>query len=73
MAGDRMRYHHLGLIADSPRTGVDDLEAALEGRTVIIAANSPSPGVRAAFIEVDGAPVEFLQFEEGDPRSILRS
>jgi hypothetical protein len=40
---------------------VDSLEAALEGRQVLIAPNSPSPGVRVAFIVDDGAPVEFLE------------
>lgn len=43
---------------------VDDLEAALAGRELLIAPNSPSPGVRVAFIVHDGAPVEFLQFEK---------
>jgi hypothetical protein len=42
---------------------VDDLEAALVGRKVIIPPNSPSPGVRVAFIEEAGAPVELLQFQ----------
>ena len=118
MAAIRMRYHHIGLVADAPREGevylpgygvhasgfgtnpygiewlrygplctipelvrkvahvafeVDDLEAALAGQTVIIAPNSPSPGVRVAFIEVCGAPLEFLQFDPGDPRSVLRT
>jgi hypothetical protein len=41
---------------------VDDLEAALVGRKVIIPPNSPSAGVLVAFIEEDGAPVELLQF-----------
>jgi hypothetical protein len=41
---------------------VDDLEAALAGKKVIIPPNSPSPGVRVAFIEEAGAPVELLQF-----------
>jgi len=50
---------------------VDDLEAALAGKKVLIAPNSPSPGVRVAFIEEAGAPVECLQFEPGDPRSVL--
>ena len=36
---------------------VDDLELALEGEQVIIAPNSPTPGVVVAFIEVQGAPV----------------
>jgi hypothetical protein len=41
---------------------VDDLEQALAGHDVIIAPNSPSPGVVVAFVLCDGAPVEFLQF-----------
>lgn len=41
---------------------VDDLEAALEGHEVLIQPNSPSEGVLVAFIVVDGAPVEFLQY-----------
>lgn len=41
---------------------VDDLERALEGHTIIIQPNSPSEGVRVAFVECDGAPVEFLEF-----------
>jgi len=42
---------------------VDDLEGALEGCKVIILPNSPSPGVRVAFIEVNGAPVELLEID----------
>jgi len=42
---------------------VDDLDAALVGQQILIAPNSPSSGVRVAFIVHDGAPVEFLQFE----------
>jgi hypothetical protein len=42
---------------------VDDLQAALAGEKVIIPPNSPSPGVTVAFIEHNGAPVEFLEFE----------
>ena len=41
---------------------VDDLEAALAGRTILTPPNSPSPGVLVAMIECDGAPVEFLQY-----------
>ena len=41
---------------------VDDLEEALKGQKVIIEPNSPSEGVTVAFIEVDGAPVELMQF-----------
>jgi len=43
---------------------VDDLEAALEGHEVLIEPNSPSEGVRVAFIIHDGAPVEFLEIRE---------
>lgn len=43
---------------------VDDLDAAIEGKQVLIAPNSPSPGVRVAFIVDDGAPVEFLEIEK---------
>lgn len=43
---------------------VDDLEAALAGKHVLIPPNRPSPGVTVAFIVDDGAPVEFLQFDE---------
>jgi hypothetical protein len=41
---------------------VDNLEVALSGREVLIAPNSPSPGVRVAFIVHDGAPVELIEF-----------
>jgi len=42
---------------------VDDLEEALQGQRIIIAPNSPSPGVRVAFIQVRGAPVELMQID----------
>jgi hypothetical protein len=50
---------------------VDDLDAALEGQEVIYPPGSPSEGVRAAMILVDGAPVELIwfrknQYTEGD-------
>ncbi len=41
---------------------VDDLDAALAGQEVISAPGSPSEGVRAAMILVDGAPVELIWF-----------
>jgi hypothetical protein len=41
---------------------VDDLDAALEGQEVIYPPGSPSEGVRAAMILVDGAPVELIWF-----------
>lgn len=42
---------------------VDDLTEALKGKDILIAPNSPSPGVTVAFIIDNGAPVELLQFE----------
>ena len=42
---------------------VDDLEAAIAGKEVLIPPNSPSDGVTVAFIVDNGAPVEFLQFD----------
>ena len=42
---------------------VDDLEEVLKGKNVIIEPNSPSPGVVVAFIEDNGAPIEFLQID----------
>ena len=40
---------------------VDDLEEELFGHEVLIAPNSPSPGIRVAFIVHNGAPIEFLE------------
>jgi len=39
---------------------VDDIQAAIAGKKVIIEPNSPSEGVTVAFIEHNGAPIEFL-------------
>ncbi|MBM7035047.1 VOC family protein [Vibrio ulleungensis] len=41
---------------------VEDLHAELQGKNVIIKPNSPSEGLIVAFIEVDGAPVELMQY-----------
>jgi len=52
------------LVKTVPHVGfeVDDLQAALKGYEILIQPNSPSKGVVVAFVVVDGAPVEFLQF-----------
>ena len=42
---------------------VDDLEAALEGREILIPPNRPSPGLTVAFIVHNGAPVELMKFD----------
>lgn len=46
---------------------VEDLAAALEGREVLIAPNSPSPGVTVAFIVENGAPIELLEMDGSEP------
>ncbi|HSK10909.1 MAG TPA: nuclear transport factor 2 family protein [Vicinamibacterales bacterium] len=46
---------------------VDDLDAALAGKDVIIPPSSPSDGVRVAFIADNGAPVELLEYEVAAP------
>jgi hypothetical protein len=40
---------------------VEDLEAELKGKEVLIEPNSPSEGVRVAFIVHNGAPIEFIE------------
>jgi hypothetical protein len=42
---------------------VNDLDSALAGWKIVIPPNSPSPGVRVAMIEVNGAPVELMQID----------
>ena len=41
---------------------VDDLEAELEGKQILIPPNSPSEGVTIAMIVDNGAPVELIEF-----------
>ncbi len=43
---------------------VDDLELELQGREILIEPNSPSEGVRVAFVVENGAPIEFLQISK---------
>lgn len=42
---------------------VEDVEAAIQGKEILIEPNSPSEGVTVAFIVDNGAPVEFIAFE----------
>jgi hypothetical protein len=41
---------------------VENLAKELEGKRVIIEPNSPSDGLTVAFIEVNGAPVELMEY-----------
>ena len=43
---------------------VDDVYEAIKGKKVIIEPNSPSEGILVAFIEDNGAPIEFIQISE---------
>jgi hypothetical protein len=43
---------------------VDDLEAELKGKEVLIEPSSPSEGVRVAFIVHNGAPIEFIEIKK---------
>ncbi len=47
---------------------VDSLEDEIAGKEILIAPNSPSPGVRVAFIVHNGAPIEFLEFDDETER-----
>ena len=40
---------------------VENLAEAIKGKKVIIPPNSPSDGVQVAFIEENGALIEFIQ------------
>jgi len=42
---------------------VESLDEAIRGKEIIIEPNSPSPGVTVAFIEHNGAPIEFLEID----------
>jgi len=42
---------------------VEDLYAEIEGKKIIIEPNSPSEGLTVAFIEVNGAPVELMEYK----------
>ena len=41
---------------------VDNLDDAIKDKKVIIEPTSPSEGLRVAFIEENGAPIEFLEY-----------
>jgi hypothetical protein len=43
---------------------VQRLEKEILGKNVIIESNSPSKGLVVAFIEVNGAPVELMEYQD---------
>jgi len=48
---------------------VDDLQDAIAGHSIIIEPNSPREGVTVAFIEDNGAPIEFIQFHKPESQT----
>ena len=40
---------------------VDDIEAALRGKEILVDVFSPGSGIRVAFIKHNGSPVEFME------------
>jgi hypothetical protein len=65
-----MRFDDDALVPDLVRRvphvafEVDSLDSELRGREVLIAPNSPSEGVRVAFIVENGAPIELMEFTD---------
>jgi hypothetical protein len=51
---------------------VDDVNKAVEGKDVIMEPNSPADGILSAFIEENGAPVEFIQITSRDEELFQR-
>ncbi|MBP8304939.1 MAG: hypothetical protein KBE04_12525 [Phycisphaerae bacterium] len=47
---------------------VDDLDAAIKGKTLLGEVSSPSEGVRVAMVIDHGAPVELLEFPRAEGR-----
>ena len=42
---------------------VDDLEAAIEGKSVLVPICEPMPGLKMAFVYDEGVAIEFLEIE----------
>jgi hypothetical protein len=51
---------------------VSDLNVELLGKELLIAPNSPSEGVKVAFILENGAPIELLEFTDPNHPDRLR-
>lgn len=66
-----MRFWHDApypeLVKTAPHVAfeVENLKDELLGKKVIIEPNSPSEGLTVAFIEVNGAPVELMEYKKG--------
>ncbi len=75
-ADHRLRVEFLRFEDDSPVKGplremahvayrVDDMDAAIEGKEIMIEPFSPLPGLTVAFIKEDEAVIEFMKFKDG--------
>ncbi|MFA7172382.1 MAG: hypothetical protein WC340_03040 [Kiritimatiellia bacterium] len=73
-AANQYRVEYLFFEPDSPMPAaiqddthiafeVDDLEAAMEGKSVLVPICEPMPGLRMAFIYDEGLAVELMQIE----------
>lgn len=60
--GEGAPYPELVKIVPHVAFEVENLAKELEGKKVIIEPNSPSDGLTVAFIEVNGAPVELMEY-----------
>lgn len=47
---------------------VDSIDEAIKGRKIILKPYSPVNGVTVSFVVIDGAPVEFLQFDKPEEK-----
>lgn len=48
---------------------VENMDGALKGQKVIIKPNSPSEGLTVAFIEVNGVPIELMQYKKSPSKN----
>ncbi|MBU1670687.1 MAG: hypothetical protein KKF41_16545 [Actinobacteria bacterium] len=51
---------------------VDDVREAVQGKKVIVEPNSPTEGILVAFIEENGAPIEFIQITSSEEQVFTR-
>jgi hypothetical protein len=49
---------------------VDNVYESIKGKKVLIEPNSPSEGNIVAFIEENGAPIEFIQIRQKNPDDV---
>ncbi|VAW81452.1 hypothetical protein MNBD_GAMMA12-872 [hydrothermal vent metagenome] len=59
---DQAPYPELVMAVPHVAFEVDDLSAEIKDKKVIISPTSPSEGLVVAFIEVNGAPVELMEY-----------